>query len=173
MIDDAQMTLKLLGWIYCQMWQGTIYCCCLEMKGSRKNGAHKGDTPIYPRTRVSLTRACCFLHPNTFKRLLRWLCSIRTIQQRRCCRQQSTAIDNVVFLQFSTVNVLCTKSFDKNFFEIKSFWVYWHCVLIFAAWLTEVTFEFATIHEPASKLSIYGYRKDPRAGNAEWSSKKP
>ena len=40
-------------------------------------------------------------------------------------------------------------------------------VLIFAAWLTAVTFVFATIPEPASKLSLYGYRKDPRAGNAE------
>ena len=34
-----------------------------------------------------------FLRPNTFARLLHWLCSIRTIQQRRRCRQQSSAID--------------------------------------------------------------------------------
>ena len=40
-------------------------------------------------------------------------------------------------------------------------------VWIFVAWLTAVTFVFATIPEPASKLSIYGYQKDPRAGNSE------
>ena len=36
-----------------------------------------------------------------------------------------------------------------------------------------ITFVFATIPEPAIKLSIYGYRKDPRAGNVEGSSKSP
>ena len=94
---------------------------CLEIMGLRKNGARKGDTRVYPLTRVPLKRACSFLCPNTFKRLPRWLCSIRTIQQRRCCRQQSAAIDSIVFLQFSTANVICTKSFDQNFCKIKRF----------------------------------------------------
>ena len=37
-----------------------------------------------------------------------------------CCRQQSPAIDSIVFLHFSTANAIYTKSFDKNFCKIKS-----------------------------------------------------
>ena len=40
----------------------------------RKNGAYKGDTSVSPLARVSLSRACSFPRPNTFKRLLCRLC---------------------------------------------------------------------------------------------------
>ena len=83
--------------------------------GLRKNGVRKGDS------RFSITRASSFLRPNTFKRLARWLCSVRSIRQRRCCRQGSTAMYSIVLRQFSTDNIKCTKSFDKNFCKIKRF----------------------------------------------------
>ena len=56
----------------------------LKIMGLRENSAREGDTCFTPLARVSLSRACSFVRPNTFKRLLHRLRS-----QRRCCLTSS------------------------------------------------------------------------------------
>ena len=88
-----------------------------------------------------------------------------------CCRQQSSAIDSIVFLQFSTANAIYTKSFDKTF--VKSKVVEFIDAVNLRCLADRCYFCVSNQPEPASRLSIYGYRKDPRAGNVEGSSKSP
>ena len=64
MIDDVQMILNLLGWIWLQMWQGTIYCCSIKPawqalgnSGLKKQrGAQGRHTCLSTRTCLPLAR---------------------------------------------------------------------------------------------------------------------
>ena len=48
--------------------------------------------------------------------------------------QQWSAIDSIVFLQFSPANAIYTKSFDKNVCKVKSCRVQWHCGSSLLGW---------------------------------------